>query len=55
MRTSILMTSLLALVACLTNEVPDSPAYPDISVDAAAELVGADPDVVVLDIRTPAV
>ena len=56
MRTSFVTAALLALAACTAEAVtdsPDAPVYPDISVDAASELVAAGGDVVVLDIRTP--
>jgi len=53
MRTLTSTTALLALVACTAETVTDAPSYPDISVDAAADLVAAGGDVVVLDIRTP--
>ncbi|MFN3240852.1 MAG: rhodanese-like domain-containing protein [Planctomycetota bacterium] len=57
MRTTIVIASLLALAACKSHpERAESaePAYPDISVADAAALMASDPDVVVLDIRTPA-
>ena len=53
MRTLTLAAALCALAACNSVAVTDSPAFPDISVDAAADLVAAGGDVVVLDIRTP--
>jgi len=53
MRTLSVTAALLALAACTAEAVTDAPAYPDISVDAAADLVAAGGDVVVLDIRTP--
>ena len=53
MRTPSVTAALFALAACTAEAVTDSPAYPDISVDAAADLVAAGGDVVVLDIRTP--
>ena len=53
MRILSVTAALLALAACTAEAVTDSPAYPDISVDAAADLVAAGGDVVVLDIRTP--
>lgn len=54
MQTRTATAALLALAACSFEAVTDSPAYPDISVAAAADLLakGGD-DVVVLDIRTP--
>jgi len=48
------MAGLIALAACESAPVTDTPAYPDISVDDAAALLEQDKDVVVLDIRTPA-
>jgi rhodanese-related sulfurtransferase len=48
MRILSVTAALLALAACTAEAVTDSPAYPDISVEAAAR-----GDVVVLDIRTP--
>jgi len=53
MRTLTTAAALLALAACQQPAVSDAPAYPDISIDDAAALVAGDPDVVVLDIRTP--
>ncbi|MEC9047130.1 MAG: rhodanese-like domain-containing protein [Planctomycetota bacterium] len=53
MRTLSLAAALYALAACNSLAVTDPPAFPDISVDAAADLVAAGGDVVVLDIRTP--
>jgi phage shock protein E len=47
------IVALLALAACESHQMSEPPSYPDISVDAAAELVLSDPNVVVLDIRTP--
>ena len=42
------------LAGCRSNEAQMDPSsYPDISVAAAAKLCADDPDVVVLDIRTP--
>ena len=51
MRILLPLVGLVALFGCKSNQVPES--YPDISVEAAAELVASEPDVVVLDIRTP--
>ena len=45
MRTLNSTTALLALVACTAETVTDAPSYPDISVDAAADLVAAGGDV----------
>jgi rhodanese-related sulfurtransferase len=54
MRTIPMTAALLALAACTAEAVTDAPAFPDISVADAADLVGKDSaDVVVLDIRTP--
>ncbi|MGC6486353.1 MAG: rhodanese-like domain-containing protein [Planctomycetota bacterium] len=55
MRTIPTTAALLALAACTAEAVTDAPAFPDISVADAADLVGKDSggDVVVLDIRTP--
>ncbi len=44
---------MLALAACKPTDVSDAPIYPDISVAETAALLSSDPDVVVLDIRTP--
>jgi rhodanese-related sulfurtransferase len=54
MRSSPFVAALFALAACQQPAVSDAPAYPDITLDDAAALMAADPDVVVLDIRTPA-
>ena len=53
MRTIPMTAALLALAACSAEAVTDAPAFPDISVADAADLVAAGGDVVVLDIRTP--
>jgi rhodanese-related sulfurtransferase len=54
MRTIPMTAALLALAACTAEAVTDAPAFPDISVADAADLVGkGSADVVVLDIRTP--
>jgi rhodanese-related sulfurtransferase len=54
MRTIPMTAALLALAACTAEAVTDAPAFPDISVADAADLVGKGrADVVVLDIRTP--
>lgn len=59
MQTTLLLACLsitlavFAIPGCTTNH--DSAAsYPDITVDSAADLIAADANVVVLDIRTPA-
>lgn len=53
MRTLTAAALLLALAACKWSPVSDAPNYPDISTEATAALLTSDPEVVVLDIRTP--
>jgi hypothetical protein len=49
-----LSLALFMFTACTASDEDGGPAFPDISVDAAAERIANDKDVVVLDIRTPA-
>jgi len=53
MRHLVMTAALLALASCSNEAVTNAPQYPDISIEDAAALLARDPDVVVLDIRTP--